>query len=86
MATRKKARSGTKSKAISGTKKRRQTPLQSAYNGLKKVKTKNCNGKATVKDVRAKAKVYVDRAVKGGQTRAEATKKANAITNRKCAK
>lgn len=86
MATRKKARSGTKSKAISGTKKRRQTPLQRAYNVLKKEKTKNCNGKASTKDVRAKAKTYIDRAIKAGQTRAEATKKANAITNRKCAK
>ena len=80
MATRK------KKKAISGTKKRRQSPLQSAYNGLKKVKTRNCNGKATISDVRAKAKVYITRAIKAGQTRKEATKKANAITNRKCAK
>lgn len=76
----------TRKKALSGTKKRRQSPLQKALNNLKKIKTKNCNGKATVKDVRAKAKIYIDRAVKKGQTRAEATKKANAITNRKCAR
>jgi hypothetical protein len=85
MATRKKAVSGTKSKAISGTK-RKISPLMRKYNAIKKMKSKNCDGKATVAQVKKAANTYITAAVKKGQKRSEATKKANAITNRRCAK
>jgi len=74
-----------KKKAVSGTK-RKISPLMRKYNALKKKKSQNCNGKATAADVRKVAKIYIEAAIKKGQTRKEATKKANAITNRKCAK
>lgn len=72
-------------KAVSGTKKK-ISPLMRKYNAIKKAKSRNCNGKATVAQVKKAANTYITAAVKKGQTRAEATKKANAITKRKCAK
>lgn len=80
-----KTKSGNLHKAIAGTKKK-VSPLMRKYNAVKKMKSKNCDGKATIAQVRKAADAYVKAAVNKGQTRAEATKKANAITNRKCAK
>jgi hypothetical protein len=60
------------------------SPLMRKYNAIKKTKSKNCAGKATAADVKKKAKAYIDAAVNKGQTRTEATRKANAITNRSC--
>lgn len=74
-----------KTKSIAGTK-RKQSPLQKALNTLKKTKSRNCDGKATTAQVRKAADTYIARAMKKGQTKAEATRKANAITTRKCAK
>lgn len=82
MATKKKSTRKTK---VAGTKKRR-SPLQTAYSNLTKTKGKNCDGKATAAQVKAAAKTYIDRAEKAGQTRKEATAKANRVTRRKCAK
>lgn len=63
---------------------RKLSPLQRAYQKLNRVKSRNCEGKAT-SEVLAKAKEdYITKAVKKGQTSAEATKKANRITNRPC--
>lgn len=74
-----------KKRAVSGTK-RKMSPLMRKYNAIKKVKSKNCNGKATAADVKRIAKIYIDAAVKKGQTRKEATRKANKITNKGCKK
>lgn len=60
------------------------SPLQRAYNTLKKKKSAYCKnkvGKTVVKDA---AKRYVNLAVKKGQTRKEAQKKANRILNGGC--
>jgi len=74
-----------KTKRVSGTKRKR-SPLQKAYSDLTKVKGKSCNGKATKTQVRDAARKYIKRAVAAGQTRKEATRKANRITSKKCAK
>ena len=60
------------------------SPLMRKYNRVKKVKSRNCAGKASAADVKKAAKSYIDAAVKKGQTRKEATRKANAITTRAC--
>ena len=63
---------------------KRRSALQSAYAGLTKTKSAFCKGKKTKSDVKkAKAK-YISAAVKKGQTRAEATKKANRVMDRGC--
>jgi hypothetical protein len=74
-----------KRKTISGTKKKKRiAPLMRKYNAIKKKKSQNCDGKATAADVKRVAKIYIDAAIKKGQTRAEATRKANKITNKGC--
>lgn len=55
------------------------------YLNLKAFKSKNCEGKASVNDVKAAAKEYINDAVaKGNHTKASATKIANDITQGAC--
>ncbi|MEM6397777.1 MAG: hypothetical protein AAF741_15620 [Bacteroidota bacterium] len=64
--------------------KTRRSPLQKAYSDLRKAKGQFCKGKKSKTDVKAVAKKYVDRAVKAGQTRTEAQKKANRVLSGGC--
>lgn len=68
------------------TAKKKISPLMRKYNAIKKIKAKNCDNKATAAQVKKVAKTYIDAAIKKGQTRKEATRKANAITTRACTK
>lgn len=63
---------------------RRRSSLQVAYTNLVKTKAGVCNGKKTKTQARAAAKRYVAQAVKQGQTKTEATRKANKVLNRGC--
>lgn len=54
------------------------------FNALRRLKGKNCEGKATATQVNAAKSTYVQAAVKKGQTNAEATAKANRVINGKC--
>lgn len=60
------------------------SPLQRAYNALKRKKSEYCKGKATKSDVDSVAKTYVAKAVAKGQTKVEAEKKANAVKKSGC--
>lgn len=62
----------------------KQSPLLRSYRALQKEKRKYCEGKSTKADVDKKAKSYIDRAVKSGQTKTEATKKANRVKSGGC--
>lgn len=54
------------------------------YRTLRKKKKLNCAGKATKSDLNKAKSAYISAAVKGGQTRTEATKKANKVVNAGC--
>lgn len=54
------------------------------YQTLRKKKKMHCAGKATKTDLNKAKSAYVAAAVKGGQTRTEATKKANKVVNAGC--
>lgn len=70
-------------KKKSGAKKRR-SPLQTAYTSLIRKKARQCAGKASASDVAKAAKTYIARAVKAGQSKSEATRKANKVKNKGC--
>lgn len=71
--------------ATSKSKKRR-SPLQVAYSNLSKVKALQCAGRAKATDVNKAKKTYVERAVKAGQSKTEATAKANRVLRKACPK
>lgn len=54
------------------------------FQAIQRKKKAVCAGRAKKADLNKVVKTYVDAAVKGGQTKAEATAKANRIVNRKC--
>lgn len=54
------------------------------YRTLRKKKKMHCAGKATKSDLNKAKTAYVTAAVKGGQTKTEATKKANKVVNAGC--
>lgn len=54
------------------------------YRALQRAKRKYCEGKATKTSVTNAAKAYISAAVAKGQTKAEATKKANRVANGGC--
>lgn len=54
------------------------------WNALRRMKTKSCQGRATMAQVNEAKKTYVEAAMKKGQTSAEATAKANKVVNGKC--
>lgn len=54
------------------------------YNKLRTTKRLLCAGKKTKADLKKAAKDYVDAAVKKGQTRTEANRKAKAVTTAGC--
>ncbi len=61
-----------------------QSPLMRKYNALRAAKRLNCAGKKTQEDVKKAASAYVTAAVKKGQTKAEAEKKARAVMRAGC--
>ena len=54
------------------------------YRTLRKKKKMHCAGKTTKTELNKAKSAYVTAAVKGGQTKAEATKKANKVVNAGC--
>lgn len=58
--------------------------LQRAYNSLRKRKSAYCKGKVNKQMVKLAANTYIKKAMAKGQTKSEATKKANAILNAGC--
>lgn len=60
------------------------SPLMRKYNTLRKRKSSFCEGRVNKKSVKDAAKSYIDAAVKNGQSKTEATKKANRILNAGC--
>lgn len=54
------------------------------YRALQKAKRKYCEGKATKKAVTSAASAYISAAVAKGQTKSEATAKANRVTKGGC--
>ena len=64
--------------------KKKLSPLQRAYNRMRSSKAKLCQGKSTKAIVKQNAAAYVRAAIKAGQTKAEATKKANRVVNGGC--
>jgi hypothetical protein len=66
------------------TKGKSMPPTLKKYQTLQRKKKAHCAGKATKTEVRAAATAYVKAAVSKGQTKTEATKKANKILNGKC--
>ncbi len=60
------------------------TALQRKFWALQKTKTKYCKGKTTKSAVAKAAAAYIKAAVAKGQTRTEATKKANRVRRGGC--
>lgn len=60
------------------------SPLQKAFNALRKAKRSACAGKGTAAGVKKAAGVYIKKAVAKGQTKTEAQKKANRVINGSC--
>ena len=54
------------------------------YQALQRKKKSYCAGRATKDDVKRVAKIYVDAAVKGGQTKTEAERKAARVMKSGC--
>lgn len=54
------------------------------YQKLQKAKSKHCDGKITKADLNKVKKEYIDHAVSKGQSKKEATSKANRVVNGKC--
>ena len=54
------------------------------YQGLQRKKKSHCAGRTTATEVKKAASAYVSAAVRGGQSKAEATRKANAVLSRAC--
>ncbi len=61
-----------------------QTALQRAYSTLRKRKSSYCAGKVNKTAVKQAAANYIKSAVAKGQTKTEATKKANRVLNGGC--
>ena len=66
--------------------KKRRSSLQTAYSNLRKVKGKVCAGKSPQSALVKAKSSYIKKAVAKGQTRSEATKKANRVANSGCSK
>lgn len=64
--------------------KKKISPLMRKYNALRRKKKAYCSGKATKADVNKAATAYINAAVKKGQSKVEATKKANRVRNSGC--
>jgi hypothetical protein len=62
----------------------KQSPVLRSYNQLRSKKKKLCMGKTTKSEVKKAASAYVTKAVKAGQTKAEAQRKANRVLNSGC--
>lgn len=60
------------------------SPLMKKYNALRKAKRLNCEGKKTKTDVKKVADAYIAAAIKKGQDKKEAEKKARAVMNGGC--
>ncbi len=63
---------------------KRTSPLLNSYRKLQSTKKRYCQGKVTAAAVDKAAKVYITRAEKAGQTKAEATRKANRVKKGGC--
>lgn len=65
-------------------KKKKRTATK--YSKLVKAKSSYCSGRTTKKSLNKAKKAYIDDAVKKGQSKTEATKKANRVVNGGCKK
>jgi hypothetical protein len=66
------------------TSKKTMPALMRKYQALQRKKKSFCAGRATKADVKRAASAYVTAAVAKGQTKTEATKKANRVMNSGC--
>lgn len=64
--------------------KKRVSATLAAYRRLQRTKKGYCQGEKTKSDVNAAKKDYIDKAVKKGQTRKEATQKADRVVKGGC--
>lgn len=73
-----------KKKTTSAVGKKRTSPLLSKYRALQRAKKSLCAGKATKTKVKSAATAYVKSAVAAGQTKVEATRKADRVLKQGC--
>lgn len=73
-----------KKKTTSAVGKKRTSPLLSKYRALQRAKKSLCEGKATKTKVKSASTAYVKAAVAAGQTKTEATRKADRVLKQGC--